>query len=301
MASKANLECTMKTGIIINVPGRCTKLGGIVVESNVVSTVQNRTFLQLNQESNTIRNAFDVKANRVNVAQWISVIKKAREAATDDLLQEAFKRGDDDVTVTWTRKVKKRGELLQLISPIVDVTVVTCRGVAETLHVLVDGSATGQVKVELTDASLTFLVNAFHDLPAAPAKGRKRKPSDTVKPFPEFPDVLLMENKIGENVLFCKYLQDGKRKQLTKTISKKLLHDSQQEAVHLTCRFASELQAQLLAMIDASESVQLLPAVAESSIGDDDDADEISVEEDDGANGKASEAGYVPEVVEEYD
>ena len=60
MASKANLECKMMTGIILNVPGRCPKLGGIVVESNVVSTVQNRTFLQLNQESNTIRNAFDV-------------------------------------------------------------------------------------------------------------------------------------------------------------------------------------------------------------------------------------------------
>jgi hypothetical protein len=124
-----------------------------------------------------------------------------------------------------------------------------------------------------------------------------------VKPFPEFPDVRLMENKLGENVLFCKFLQDGKRKQLTKTISKKLMKGAQQEAVQLTCRVASELQAQLTAMLTASDSVQI---EAESTIAEGDDADAIS--EGDGEADDTPEfvqefngLGGIPEVVEEYD
>ena len=123
-----------------------------------------------------------------------------------------------------------------------------------------------------------------------------------MKPFPEFPDVRLTENKLGENVLYCKFLQDGKRKQLTKTVSKKLMKDAQQEAVQLTCRVASELQAQLTAML-ASDSMQI---EVESTIAGGDDADAIS--EGDGEADDTPEfeqefngLGDIPEVVEEYD
>jgi hypothetical protein len=149
------LACNVRVGTIVYVQGRCAKDGGIVLGLNMLTTVENRTFVSLDQNNYTVKKVF---AWGDNMSKWATAIKKAREVATDDLLQEAFKRGDDDTTVAWNRTIKQ-------ISPIVAAKVVTCHGVEKTLHVLVDVSAQGIVKMELTDDSLEFLVNASIEAP----------------------------------------------------------------------------------------------------------------------------------------
>jgi hypothetical protein len=126
------LACNVTVATVVYVEGRCAKDGGIVLGLNMLTTVENRTFVSLDINNYTVKKVF---AWGDNMSKWVTAIKKAREVATDDLLQEAFKRGDDDATVAWNRQIKKRGELLQLIPQIVDAKVVTCHGVEKTLHV----------------------------------------------------------------------------------------------------------------------------------------------------------------------
>ena len=221
-AALGDVKGSLRTGLIMHVDGddheACGKYG-MAIDNDLITMDGERAFITLDTHHYQVRRVFGIgNRGENNSNRWVSYLKELRESVMALELTKAFRDFDKDSDIDFKPSASaSRGLMWSKVSQYLEVLVprLSADGAEFVLTVRKAARWNSAFIFELTDDSLTHLINAFYVEPPV-AMTKKRQRDDTV-PYADYPHVKAGDSR-GRKVLWVWVRVGGIQKKVSKSV-----------------------------------------------------------------------------------